>query len=563
MTPAELAQLTDQNYQLTSQLEDLEKEATKADETAKRKLGKLEQEIERLKGDLDKALEQLQQKEIEIERSAEAKKQRMERDERLLALREKQQQQRQEVVDFSPPPIAIKRFSRFDADNAHDEQVSFPTVSPISEMDLISQLMNKVRELEETNQEISDQQNESVKKLRKAMIGAEGMRKVYDYFSDEEDVEVELVDEDEFVDANEHPAGGPLDSVPEEDTPMRFSNLRRAINEDIHKRLATELFEDDKDTYGEIKRTHSRSRGSVAEPFDSPEMRGRTLSYMNLEDDDSDDMDDSKIFSRGVSPIGSPLLMPQDPPTHIRSLGSELGSEYGDEADGNPPEHRRSRTTSLFSVFSLSAFITDNSPSNRTSHGRSASKVENTPTSAPKRSASSARQRSSSMRDRDRPSDTGTFDRTKSKLRSRMLSNTIAARSTRWSDGRLEDAAISTSRPPRVPTPLISEMFENAVQQVKGSSSLTIVTPPQTSQLTEVNLDEPEETPPEPPAGEETAEANSGAAKESEKRRVGFVGFVLEIWLWLQFSLIILVFVWAMARRGPRTVLKETERKRA
>ena len=231
MTPAELAQLTDQNAQLTSQLEDLERDATKADESAKRKLGKLEQEIERLKGDLDKAVEQLQQKEREIERSSEAKRQRLERDERLLALREKQQQQhpQQEVVDFSPPPIPIKRFSRVPADDSYDEQVSFPTGSHNAEVDLISQLMDKIRELEETNQEISDQQNESVKKLKKAMIGAEGMRTVYDDLSDDEDVEVEIVDEDEFMDAAEHPLRGSLDSVPEEDPPMRFSSLRRTI----------------------------------------------------------------------------------------------------------------------------------------------------------------------------------------------------------------------------------------------------------------------------------------------------------------------------------------------
>lgn len=40
----------------------------------------------------------------------------------------------------------------------------------------------------------------------------------------------------------------------------------------------------------------------------------------------------------------------------------------------------------------------------------------------------------------------------------------------------------------------------------------------------------------------------------------GFVGFILEIWLWLQFSIVIMVFLWAMARRGPKSVLEDAER---
>ena len=560
MTPTELAQLTDQNAQLSSQLEDLEREATRADESAKRKLGKLEREIERLKGDLDMALEQLQQKEKEIERSSEAKRQRLERDERLLALREKQQQQHPEVVDFSPPSIPVKRFTRSEEDDSHNDQVPFPTGGCNSEVDLISQLMDKIKELEETNREITEEQNESVKKLKKAMIGAEGMRKVYDCLSDDEDVEVEIVDEDEFMDAIDHPFGGSLDSVPEEDPPIRFSSLRRTINEDIHKRLATELFEDDVPDHacGEMEHAQFRSRGSIAGLFDPPEKRGRTTSLMEQPEEDSDDMDDSKIFSRGVSPIGSPLLMPQDPPTHIRSLGSELGSEYGDDRDGSTSEHRHVRTTSLLS---LTAIIADNSPLSNTSHSRTASKMESSPTPTPKRLAASPHHRSSSMRDKDRSSDAATFDSTKSRLRSRLLNQTISARSTRWSDGRLDDVAISASRTPRISAPLISDVFRSAVEQVTGSSTVTAVAPRQNLQSDEVNLDEPRDRSHERPAEEREGTGEDGA-KEREIRRTKVNEFVLEVWLWLQFILIILVFLWALARRGPRNVLKEAERKR-
>ena len=42
----------------------------------------------------------------------------------------------------------------------------------------------------------------------------------------------------------------------------------------------------------------------------------------------------------------------------------------------------------------------------------------------------------------------------------------------------------------------------------------------------------------------------------------GFVGFILEVWLWLQFAIVVLVFLWAMARRGPKSILHEAETRR-
>ena len=211
-------------------------------------------------------------------------------------------------------------------------------------------------------------------------------------------------------------------------------------------------------------------------------------------------MDDSKIFSRGVSPIASPLQIPQEPPGHIRSLGSELGTEYWNNQEGSTSDHRHVRTTSLFSLSPL----VDNTPSNRTIHSPSASLIESSPVPPSKGPAASSFQRSRSMRDKDRSSDTGTLDRSRSQLRSRLLSQTISARSTRWSDGRLEDIAIST---PRISGPLITEMFQKAVQQVTGSSPVAAVTSPRTSHVAEVNLNESRERSPDRPVVEPTDEA--------------------------------------------------------
>jgi len=48
---------------------------------------------------------------------------------------------------------------------------------------------------------------------------------------------------------------------------------------------------------------------------------------------------------------------------------------------------------------------------------------------------------------------------------------------------------------------------------------------------------------------------------EISKSTVG--GIMLEVWMWLQFAIIMLVFLWAMARKGPKSVLRDAERKRS
>lgn len=60
-------------------------------------------------------------------------------------------------------------------------------------------------------------------------------------------------------------------------------------------------------------------------------------------------------------------------------------------------------------------------------------------------------------------------------------------------------------------------------------------------------------------AKKDTAEAEARVAK---KAHTGFVGFILEVWLWLQFAIVVMVFLWAMARRGPKSVLEDAERSR-
>lgn len=58
--------------------------------------------------------------------------------------------------------------------------------------------------------------------------------------------------------------------------------------------------------------------------------------------------------------------------------------------------------------------------------------------------------------------------------------------------------------------------------------------------------------------------ASSGAVgtvnkEEKDKKGDRFVAMMFEFWLWLQFIIVIVVFLFALARRGPRSVLKDKQ----
>jgi len=59
---------------------------------------------------------------------------------------------------------------------------------------------------------------------------------------------------------------------------------------------------------------------------------------------------------------------------------------------------------------------------------------------------------------------------------------------------------------------------------------------------------------------EENLSPARSQTSEISKSTVG--GIMLEVWMWLQFAIIMLVFLWAMARKGPKSVLRDAERKR-
>ena len=134
-------------------------------------------------------------------------------------------------------------------------------------------------------------------------------------------------------------------------------------------------------------------------------------------------------------------------------------------------------------------------------------------------------------------------------------------------------------------TGLLGETFDSAVGQIRrvaSRGSFGFVLPPAPPHE--------EERPETPQAAEEDAQMAGGeyaskgegeVADEHEEadrslslrhgasvadplnmQHAGVVGFILEVWLWLQFIIVIALFLWTMAKRGPKVVL-EAERRNA
>lgn len=118
----------------------------------------------------------------------------------------------------------------------------------------------------------------------------------------------------------------------------------------------------------------------------------------------------------------------------------------------------------------------------------------------------------------------------------------------------------------------MDESFEEAVHRVSRSISFSASGSKSSMDLArfremELNFDcsdvEPErETPHEQEFRPVRRDVSGAEAQVAKKPYTGFVRFILEVWLWLQFAIVVMVFLWAMARRGPKNVLEDAERTR-
>ncbi|KIY49178.1 hypothetical protein FISHEDRAFT_58123 [Fistulina hepatica ATCC 64428] len=663
VSQADLSLLSDQNVELCEKLERLEAESTQADQKGRRLLKRLETEILVLREELDKTRAKSDELEARARQSEEARMERAERHEQIKALR--------------PHPVVSMPVT--EEDRKRDFSPANPLVpTPCAEQPgeeqspedaLFTQLMQKIRELEETNSRIVQQQFETVVKLQAVQRETATMNRMYECLNDSSQVQLELVSED--APTGDESVGRLSSPSSHSDGTVRFRSFRRTLEGQQTSPLQ-----------------HGRTRKSVMGLFDAgppEESRGSHSSSASLLSPNSAlqspaDAPSSPALSAlsfsSSNPSASPSLM-----RGHKSLGSELGSEFFEQNE--PAMNAHLRTTSLLSLnfSSTSSSPRESAPLDSvegesttitTEEDESSVSTPLTftgglqltlepPTPQKDRNVSSV----ASVVDSDGTEVPGAIAFNKlHRQRIRTMSQTVRTRTRRWVDARysslsrsgtdqlaaslltpdstddssqlnasssptptISSSASTRSKPeshtsrkpvgkfrmprtdgglfssrfsaPQFSTPRllsppllrrhISEALDSIsdrvvfVKDVFQSPSTTV------REVAEASTDSTESSPRRSPTARSSSSTkrHEGATRAhtptsvslnadhvtikptatatnraSATKEQTLVSFVLTIWVWIQFFIIIAVFVWAMAKRGPRAVFNQAEHKR-
>ncbi|KAG5639680.1 hypothetical protein H0H81_005863 [Sphagnurus paluster] len=587
VSTAEISHLADQNAELLDKLERLESESLSADQSGRRALKRLEKEILTLREELEKT--QAKSEELEQKTKAgfgwdsekvvnEVLRKKEEREAKLRAMRnlgqgrQDEEDEDSEIRDFAPEgstfggPNGTFSFTPRKPSSIGRPTYGSAPLTPYPESHLIAQLLEKIQELEHTNGRILDQQAETANQLNAMQRETEHISKVYEYFADANITEAGDVD-------------GISDGGRSRDDTIRFKSFRRNLEGDFsasssmtHMRQSLNIS------------STSRTRKSLVGLFDGPE-GGRQdastpdqLKVFNLpvpfaSPYHSDGHRKSQsVESNGlVSPALSSLSLSPSCPSQNpfggpqRTLENELGNEFSDGWGLSASKHPHLRTNSLYDLTGISA-PSSPSPSPHTSFRNIGSPQEPRDREAmptPMSISMNVEGSSSGLRlsvepptpDKAGKDTTGTAGKQAS-LRYHRMTETLRSRTNRWVDSRFAEslAAIKADvgepaheeRPERPSTPLplrLASVFDTAVENVTGQPAERGRIASSSSSGSVKGVDNPE--------------------KKPERKGRGFGGVMLELWLWLQFCVIILVFLWAMARRGPKSVLGEGGHRRS
>ncbi|KAG6910132.1 hypothetical protein DXG01_012891 [Tephrocybe rancida] len=586
VSTAEISHLADQNAELLEKLERIESESLSADQTGRRVLKRLEKEILTLREELEKT--QAKSEELEQKTKAgwnsqnvaqEVLRKKEERETKFRAMRNlgniPNEDEDQEVRDFAPegsifggpsttysffPPGDTPR--RVSGTPLQRPPYTSAPFTPHPESTLIAQLLEKIHELEETNGRIIDQQNETTSQLNAMQRETEHISKVYECLTDANYIEVA---------GDATPDSGRIRT---HDETVRFKSFAR--------NLAAESMSSPKDDlYQSLNlSTVSKTRKSVVGLFDGHEdedqKRGATtpdqLRAFNLPVPFASPEDRHHRSLSTETGLASPALSSLDlSPSQTKSqnpfngsrrtLETELGNEFND-GWGLSADKRHLRTNSLYDLTPISA---PPSPSPSSGHGsfdRSRNfgsphePRDDLPTPMSMSAGTTALRLSVEPPTPDKLT-VATKAQTDSaqSLRYLRMSETLRSRTNRWVDGRFKDTLTGSTKveipvdhhdeeeqeqnpsQPSTPLPMrLASAFDAAVENFTGQP---------------VSRSE---------SGQEVTRASESKV---EKKSKGLGAIMLEIWLWLQFAIIILVFLWAMAKRGPKSVLGETGHRRS
>jgi hypothetical protein len=217
------------------------------------------------------------------------------------------------------------------------------------------------------------------------------------------------------------------------------------------------------------------------------------------------------------------------------TLQTELENEFGDGWGLNAGDHVR-RSSSLYD-FSQTSMPPSPSPSPaRLSKAHYSPQEQETPLPSPMPMGNPTMKLSVEP---PTPED-HKHSANKQTKRYHLMSETIRSRTNRWVDGRFKDPG-SASANTRAHTNEEEEKTPTAPVPHQLVDAFDVAVESFTRQ----------------PNGSSLANQKSKAKKPH-----GVAALMLEIWLWLQFAIIILVFLWAMAKRGPKSVLGHSGHRR-
>lgn len=703
MSQDDIAHLADQNSELLVKLEKLEQESAQADLSGRRALKRLEREIQVLREELEETQargEALEEKarlgdSIEAiwrkkEREREARKRRstlnagvsddderrdfappsdfprpafkfpksrnsessLERavPSRSEVFREQQRLADEEYRDTSPPP-----FEEIDSSSRSHLGNSPSRPSPA----LITQLIAKIAELEETNARIVHQQAETTERLQAVQQETENMSKVYESLGGDgafmwvgDDGEAALyLDEGEADD--EETGQGELGDVSQRGS-MRFRSWRRSLEGGTPHGPAEGEFDQStirsssQKSFGSVSERgtpsrrgsvrHRHSRGSLGNGFKRAATMGFPASHKSRKSVVGlfDTSEADKTSPTPLTMTLDPSILKSDAlergvslsPSGAQTLGAELDG-LGLAFDGASPvgsarnvSNHHLRTTSLYDLSCIG------STSTTPMHSPSPS-ISGTPSAAYPQSASPSpvfsslpsRMLTSPVKDSTFPvADPETpvppggvhfmieeptpvipqgspvlgladgllpSSGSKHSLRYRRMTQTVRSRAEKWEGDRFKETLKGLGSPPGRPAAkmvkrkksTIASAFDVFMDAFADRMEKQDDEDPPLPSLEDISIidfpdshaDGSEGSQPLTPTAvlsleQEEDEPETGIIQTSDvslHQRGGLGRLMLEIWLWLQFAVIILVFLWAMARRGPKAVLYEAERRKS
>ncbi|KAF8634798.1 hypothetical protein AX15_000710 [Amanita polypyramis BW_CC] len=618
MSAADVAYLADQNAELMEKLEKLEQESSHADLSGRRQLKRLEKEVAELREELEKTQARGEELEEKTKRgwnseqviNAVARK-KLEREAKMRALRNLGQgsgpAEETEVKSFAPEgstfggpspgysfmtpygksnsSIVFPKSEDIDARSVSSpfpSKVAFPSQeSPTSEtmstpadrpeVVLINKLMEKMTELQEANTRIMEQQAETTKQLQAFQKETEQMNRIYQ--SMDSSFEIEDASDSDY-DRTGLTRFHSFSQIVES-RPPRSASLKKKQGSMRHRRRTLGSVDERTAKAASRRANASTSRLNVPIPFPPSPTMDRHHSFHELHD---------AFLSPALSLLSldsaedefkqsSPVLL---------TLQSELGNALN--AEGSDENNFHLRSTSIFNLSakpSTISILSSPSPSpghlrayqNSLSEGQDIDGVQGPPTpmSLAPRGNSLLLHPEGTV---DLPPATPamdnrpTLDFTSPGLQSPRyyrMSQTVRSRTDRWVKGRFGNSLLGSldaieEPEPAPPVPLgvsqrLAHAFESVVEGFTSSTPEIAVTCAEDSHSSASSSRRSSVYEDATLAIESPVQELSKVTATQEK--LGISKVVLELWLWLQFVVVILVFLWAMARRGPKAVLFE------